>query len=391
MPQYTITESVGSRVERVLSFEDLEKHHPSSGREPGRDYATIDGELEEVRLRGGRTYIKKDFILSQDTSGPVYIPAPASGYVHYLNDSTNAVRIYDRPFGTPGAVMLAQSLHMARGTSPPQGAYVQYGTPLGKMGDTGSPGSVHAHVELELAPFRRYIADMVTGRIQPGVVNAMADGMLRHGEQGEPVRELQQQLNRLGMRDAHGNPIETDGDFGRRTTEAVQAFQRSRGLEPDGIAGRDTLAAVGQAIGSTAPASGQPSVIPPSDMSVVLQSGPPAYEVATPLSTLPGRGEGGYNACTPGRAEDSGGGGIDFSNMTVGPQLHVRSTNFVEQLLEVARRDDDDAMKDALRGMLSSHEGRAWQDEGQRRLLQADPQQLDQGRTHDPDVADMSR
>ncbi len=38
MPQYTITESVGNRVERVRSFEDLERHYPSSGREPGRDY-----------------------------------------------------------------------------------------------------------------------------------------------------------------------------------------------------------------------------------------------------------------------------------------------------------------------------------------------------------------
>ena len=137
MPRYTITESVGRRVERVSRFEDLEKHRPSSGREPGRDYATIEGRLEEVRLQNGRTFVKKDFILSQDMPGPVYIPAPASGYVHHLNDSTNAIRLYDRPFGTPGALMLAQSLHMTRGTSPPPGTFIEYGAPLGQMGDTG--------------------------------------------------------------------------------------------------------------------------------------------------------------------------------------------------------------------------------------------------------------
>lgn len=321
MPRYIITESVGRRIERVRSFEDLEKHHPSSGREPGRDYATIDGELEEVRLLGGRTYVKKDFILSQDAHGPVYVPAPVSGYVHYLNDATNAVRIYDQPFGTPGATMLAQSLHMARGTSPSEGAFIQYGAPLGQMGDTGSPGSVHAHVEAEVAQFRRYIADMVNGTIQPGVVNPLADGALRQGEQGAPVRELQRELGRLGIRDAQGAAIAVDGDFGRRTTEAVQAFQRSLGLEPDGIAGRDTLAAVRQAVGSITPASVQlrqeaptPSPAAPAPAALPLSG----HYGPTPLSNLIGSGEGGYNAYNRGRAGDSGGREIDFSQMTVG-------------------------------------------------------------------------
>ncbi len=46
MPHYTISESVGSRVLPVHSFEDLHKHHPSSGRQPGRDYGTVEGALE---------------------------------------------------------------------------------------------------------------------------------------------------------------------------------------------------------------------------------------------------------------------------------------------------------------------------------------------------------
>lgn len=166
MPRYRITESVGSHVEHVDEYSDLAKHHPSSGRQRGRSYETIDGQLEEVRhLPDGRTFVKKDFILAHDGAGPVNVPAPVAGYVHYLRDETNAVRLYDRPFGEPGARLLAQSLHMAVGTSPPEGTHVAYGQPLGRMGDTGSRGSFHAHVEMEPAAFRGYVHDISSGAI----------------------------------------------------------------------------------------------------------------------------------------------------------------------------------------------------------------------------------
>lgn len=38
--RYTIVESVGSATQSVMSFEGLEKHHPSSGQEADRDYET---------------------------------------------------------------------------------------------------------------------------------------------------------------------------------------------------------------------------------------------------------------------------------------------------------------------------------------------------------------
>lgn len=316
MSRYRITESVGSRVENVGSFRDLEKHHPSSGRERGRDYETIDGELEEVRRTSdGRTLVKKDFILSQDGPGPVYVPSPAAGYVHYLGDATNAVRIYDRPFGEPGARLLAQSLHMERGNLLPEGARVEYGQRLGRMGDTGSPGSFHAHVEMEPAQFQRYIADISSGAITPdsyparnnggptpAPVSALADGVLKEGDRGPEVTALQQQLNQQGFRDAQGRVLATDGDFGRSTEQAVQALQRARGLEADGVVGRDTTAALRSPTQQTAPA--QPSVI-------ATQYGP------TALSNLIGSGEGGYNSYNRGRAGDAGGKEIDFSEMTL--------------------------------------------------------------------------
>jgi hypothetical protein len=59
------------------------------------------------------------------------------------------------------------------------------------------------------------------------------------------VKALQEQLNRLGVTDAQGRPLQADGDFGPSTRQAVEAFQRSQpGLDMDGIAGRDTLNAL---------------------------------------------------------------------------------------------------------------------------------------------------
>jgi peptidoglycan hydrolase-like protein with peptidoglycan-binding domain len=337
MSRYTIRESVGSREETETTFRGLEKHHPSAGREPNRYYDTIDGELEEVRYTSdGRTLIKKDFYLTRDDGGRIDIPAPASGYIHYLHDSTNAVRIYDRPFGEPGARLLAQSLHMERGTSPPQGSRIEYGQPMGRMGDTGSPGSVHAHIEAEHGQFTRYIADIAAGRIAPGVWpargnapvpgpggaspgGAMQDGVLRQGEDGTAVRSLQQRLNQLGMRDARGQPLGVDGDFGDRTREAVERFQRSRGIAADGVVGRDTFRELGEAVreqGRPGSAPPVPAVSPAAVSPAALS--PAAVAAPSRLSNLIGSGEGGYNSFNRGVAGDSGGREIDFSQMTVG-------------------------------------------------------------------------
>jgi hypothetical protein len=49
---------------------------------------------------------------------------------------------------------------------------------------------------------------------------------------GDDVRKIQERLKSKGF---YGGPV--DGDFGRGTAAAVKAFQRSRGLEADGIVG----------------------------------------------------------------------------------------------------------------------------------------------------------
>lgn len=258
MSRYTITESVGSRVLPVHSYEDLHKHHPSAGRQPNREYGTIHGEFEEIRHADGRTFVKKDFILSQDARGPVEIPAPVSGYAHFLHDDYNTVQIYDKPYGAPGAKREGQVLHMVRGSSPfAEGAHVSYGQPLGEMGQTGSPGSIHAHVELEVGQFQRYIRDINDGTIRPGVIprggsteqSVPVDrDVLVSGSRGAAVVELQKQLSTLGYTDARGRPLQPDGAFGPATQHAVEAFQRDHRLTVDGKAGPQTDAAIEQAL-----------------------------------------------------------------------------------------------------------------------------------------------
>ena len=80
------------------------------------------------------------------------------------------------------------------------------------------------------------------------LVNAMILLMLtrgvsalsRYGSRGGEVTQIQQRLSQLGY-----DPGKADGIFGDRTLAAVKAFQRDYGLTVDGIAGKNTLAALG--------------------------------------------------------------------------------------------------------------------------------------------------
>lgn len=280
MNRYRIVESVGHRTEAVHRYEDLEIHHPSAnarGLQTGRPedfekkrlHERVEGTFEEVRhTSDGRTLVKKDFILAQDVPGPVRVPAPVDGHVHYLHDATRAVRFYDRPSSQPGARLLAQSLHMdPRSFSIPEGGLVAYGQPVGTMSDSGTPGSVHAHVEVEADQFRRYIRDIDNGAIAPGrwpgmheapaesvgthaapsqprasagphsAAHARAGHAIQQRDPDERTRRLQHTLNALGARDESGHPLVEDGRFGRHTREAVDRFQADHGVPVTGHVG----------------------------------------------------------------------------------------------------------------------------------------------------------
>jgi len=72
---------------------------------------------------------------------------------------------------------------------------------------------------------------------------------LRQGSSGPDVTNLQQKLKDLGF-----DPNGVDGHFGPGTRDAVIAFQQSKGLQADGIAGPNTLAAL-QSGGATSSAA----------------------------------------------------------------------------------------------------------------------------------------
>jgi len=71
-----------------------------------------------------------------------------------------------------------------------------------------------------------------------------------YGSRGEEVRNIQTRLKKWGYYDG---PI--DGIYGYKTYRAVRLFQQKNGLKVDGIAGPQTLAALGLPTGTAAAAS----------------------------------------------------------------------------------------------------------------------------------------
>ena len=64
--------------------------------------------------------------------------------------------------------------------------------------------------------------------------------VLKTGSTGPDVTALQQALSKAGF-----DPGASDGNFGPGTQSAVQAFQKSAGIAPDGVVGPQTAAALG--------------------------------------------------------------------------------------------------------------------------------------------------
>jgi hypothetical protein len=163
----------------LQSYEDLKRHHESSGREPGRSYATApNGELEEVRRvprdNGQEALLfKKDLALVRDDTNsdrnvPVPSPIKPAGYISYENDGTNTAIIYDRPYdpSKPEPNRLAYIMHMDREPRLiPEGGRVEYGQPIGIQSDVGSRGQIHVHIEAEYSVLRGYVDDFINGRL----------------------------------------------------------------------------------------------------------------------------------------------------------------------------------------------------------------------------------
>jgi peptidoglycan hydrolase-like protein with peptidoglycan-binding domain len=346
MPKYDLREpleGLGLGNQPFTDFRSLHTHHPGTNRRAvnagnpnGLDDrgAIVDGEVEVVRLENGNTLIKKDIIFfDQKGSANVQVPAPIAGYAHYLTPNDfGSVRIYDKPFGTPGAELVGQVLHMdPRSFKFKEGERIEYGQPIGLQSGKGPNGlnhfGTHAHVELELEQFKKYIADLKSGAITQETypakgsvesrpappANAMSDGVLQLGEKGPDVKKVQEQLIKLGYKGADGKALSPDSDFGDNTKFAVEAFQRASKIGVDGKVGEDTFAALKKAVPAQAPTTPTAPSPPTPGTGTSVTGG------TSVLSNLIGRGEsnGSYNAYNKGTTSDRVP-PLNLTEMTVG-------------------------------------------------------------------------
>ncbi|MET0549434.1 MAG: peptidoglycan-binding protein [Xanthomonas sp.] len=176
------------------------------------------------------------------------VHAPISGTVTFSGGQYGTVKIRDAQGNSH------EILHLDS-RSVKEGDVVRAGDAIGTMGGRGPNGAnqyaQHVHYQMHDANGKAISPETWWNRGQQVDTNSRdhaqhgngnGNGTLRQGDQGAEVRELQQHLNRLGIRDAQGRPLAEDGRFGDNTHEAVTALQKQRGLTQDGIVGRDTRA-----------------------------------------------------------------------------------------------------------------------------------------------------
>nr|DAE54083.1 MAG TPA: N acetylmuramidase [Caudoviricetes sp.] len=89
------------------------------------------------------------------------------------------------------------------------------------------------------------LTDGKKAEIAPEKPLKLGDRELRNGMEGEDVRQLQSMLIQLGYDCGRWG---ADGDFGDMTEMAVKCFQQDHDLACDGIAGKNTFAALDAAI-----------------------------------------------------------------------------------------------------------------------------------------------
>ncbi|MEZ5175633.1 MAG: peptidoglycan-binding protein [Acidimicrobiia bacterium] len=155
-----------------------------------------------------------------------------SWYIHLDNDTT----------GTDDGAGWGIKAGIAPGVRVTAGQHIAW------VGDSGNAENSVPQLHFELHtpdgvvvnPYRALVAaggnDVGSGPRDPLIGGAR---VLRVGAEGADVRALQQQLETLG------HPVGgIDGMFGPKTEAAVKSFQRSVGLEVDGVVGRQTKTAL---------------------------------------------------------------------------------------------------------------------------------------------------
>lgn len=370
MPKITIYESVGSTSQLVTNYGELENHHPSQRlQESGRVYARVGGENEEilgnyrgtaVLTPGGNYMVSKDMVLTAPglANNQVAIPSPAAGVIGRIDRDDGVITINDPATGDT----MFQIRHARIDPNLKPGDNVAYGQPIGHQDgyNNGNPNAFADHVHFDvntryIAQADKWIRDMHSGALttdtrpaqaqnlvtdRPSFVPIsgnfpqpadppLADGKLSYGEKGPEVERLQRALIAANIRDAAGQPLNPDQDYGRRTREAVENYQRQNNQPVTGVADQQMLTALGVIQPTQQPTPQQPAQQPtpqqpaqqqpvqPQPQQPAAQTNPYGFGPSNELGRLIGSGEGGYNSYNRGVAGDARGAQIDFSQMTV--------------------------------------------------------------------------
>ena len=214
-----------------------------------------EGHGEFGTSRGGGTRTHKGVDIEGKVGDPIESFRPGTVIAVKPNNGAagNMVTI-DHGNGLTSTYMHLDKIHAKVGQKVPEDIEV-IGT-MGRTGNTPKAGDTHLHFEIrkngeavDPMPYLKGAKDLD--------FPAAAKTELKHGDKGAQVEQLQTRLSDLGYTDAAGKKLKPDSDFGDRTKEAVEQFQRENGMKVTGVADKETMRLVEKGMTRHAAADGE--------------------------------------------------------------------------------------------------------------------------------------
>jgi lysozyme family protein len=117
---------------------------------------------------------------------------------------------------------------------------------VGKYTSDGKFDAAHMDEQLGIVPVARRMAELDSSLAIGAPVAIPEPQPSGLASPGATVEQIQASINSLGL----DPPLTVDGNYGLQTKLAVESFQQNYGLEVDGLAGPETIAALRTALGA---------------------------------------------------------------------------------------------------------------------------------------------